>query len=196
MATRSGWTPFDLARAYIAGGARLLQLRAKTLASGAFLDLALAVVEQARSADAQVVVNDRADIARLSGADGVHVGQEDLLPDDVRGVVGADAVVGFSTHSTSQIEAALAMPISYFAVGPVFWTQTKETRYERVGLPLVSAAAERAGGKLPIVAIGGITLETARSVIDAGASSVAVITDLLMGDPEARVRQYLRALRV
>lgn len=194
MAARSGWTPLDLARAYLAGGARLLQLRAKTLESGAFLDLATAVDEEARRVNAHVVINDRADIARLAGSAGVHVGQDDLLPADVRAVVGHDAIVGYSTHSVKQVESALAMPISYFAVGPVFSTRTKDTGYGRVGLTLVGEAATRAKGRMPVVAIGGITLDTAASVIDAGAASVAVITDLLTGNPEARVRQFLSVL--
>ena len=189
-----GWTPLDLTRAYLTGGARLLQLRAKTLASGAFLELALAVEDEARAAGARVIINDRADIARLARSAGVHVGQEDLPPEDVRAVVGPAAIVGFSTHSIEQIDAALGMPIAYFAVGPVFGTETKHTGYERVGLALVRDAAARAAGKMPVVAIGGITLDTARSVIDAGAASVAVITDLLAGNPELRVRQYLSAL--
>jgi thiamine-phosphate pyrophosphorylase len=194
VASRSGWTPLDLARAYLAGGARLLQIRAKTLASGAFLDLAMAIEEEATRVDARVIVNDRADIARLAEVAGVHVGQDDLTPEDARVVVGAEAIVGFSTHSTEQVDAALPMPISYVAVGPVFGTRTKDTGYERVGLPLVRAAAERAAGELPVVAIGGITLDTAPSVIDAGAMSVAVIADLLATNPESRVRQYLSVL--
>jgi thiamine-phosphate pyrophosphorylase len=194
VAARAGWLPLDLARAYLSGGARLLQLRAKTLASGAFLDLAGAVQEEATAAGGRVIVNDRADIARLAGTAGVHVGQEDLLPADVRRVVGEDAVVGYSTHSVEQIQAALTMPISYVAVGPVFSTSTKDTGYDRVGLLLVREAATRAAARMPIVAIGGITVDTARSVIDAGAASIAVITDLLVGDPESRVRQYLSVL--
>jgi thiamine-phosphate pyrophosphorylase len=170
-----------------------LQLRAKTLASGEFLDLAEAIVEDARAASAQVIINDRADVALLSHAAGVHVGQEDLSPADARAVVGDEVIVGLSTHSEAQIEAALREPISYFAVGPVFGTQTKDTGYDRVGLALIGEAARRSGG-IPIVAIGGITIETAHSVITAGATSVAVITDLLAGNPETRVRQYLSVL--
>ena len=194
MAVRSGWTPRDLARAFLGGGARLLQLRAKTLASGEFLDMALAIVDDARRADAHVIVNDRADIAVLSAAAGVHVGQQDLDPEDVRRVVGTEAAVGLSTHSIEQIDGALERPISYLAIGPVFSTRTKETGYDRVGLPLVREAAQRAADKVPVVAIGGITLDTAARVIQAGAASVAVITDLLAGNPESRVRQYLSVL--
>ena len=194
MARGAGWRPRDLARAYLTGGARLLQLRAKTLASGEFLDLAEAIVEDARAASADVIINDRADIALLSHAAGVHVGQEDLSPADARAVVGDEIAVGLSTHSEAQIEAALREPITYLAVGPVFGTQTKDTGYDRVGLALITEAARRSGGGIPIVGIGGITIKTAHSVIGAGATSVAVITDLLAGNPETRVRQYLSVL--
>jgi thiamine-phosphate pyrophosphorylase len=195
-AERSGWTPTDLARAFLAGGARFLQLRAKHLTGAAFLDIAKAIVELARPFDAMVIVNDRADIARLSGADGVHVGQEDLSPRAVRQVVGADAVVGLSTHTMEQLERALDEPVSYVATGPVFGTMTKRTGYDAIGLERVAAAARRTTARsLPLVAIGGITLERAASVVAAGATSVAVIGDLLAtADPEGRTRSYLRVL--
>ena len=192
---RAGWAPRDLARAYLAGGARLLQLRAKSLGSGEFLDLATALVIDARHAGAALIVNDRADIAALSGAAGVHVGQDDLTPQDVRPIVGPDALVGLSTHTNAQIEAALAAPISYLAIGPVFTTETKATGYDSVGYDAVRHAVARAAiGGMPVVAIGGITLDTALQVIASGAASVAVITDLMSGDPERRVRQYLQHL--
>jgi thiamine-phosphate pyrophosphorylase len=193
---RTGWEPRDLARALLAGGSRLLQLRAKTMAGGMCLDLAAAIVEDARAVGAAVIVNDRVDLAVLAGAAGVHVGQEDLSPEDVRKVAGPGMTVGLSTHTREQIEHAIVAPISYFAIGPVFSTATKHTGYESVGLDAVRHAADRgAEAKLPVVAIGGITLDTAPAVIDAGAASVAVITDLVTSDPEKRVRQYLAALR-
>jgi thiamine-phosphate pyrophosphorylase len=140
-------------------------------------------------------VNDRADLARMSGAAGVHVGQDDLAPGEARALVGEGAIVGCSTHTRAQVEAALPLPVDYIAVGPVFGTRTKETGYEPVGLALVSEAARLAGAR-PVVAIGGITLETAPSVIASGAGAVAVIGDLLAGrDPAARVTAYLRAMR-
>jgi thiamine-phosphate pyrophosphorylase len=196
VAARAGWTPRDLARAYLSGGARLLQVRAKALDSGPFLELTQAILEDAGQSGSRVVVNDRADIARLAGAHGVHVGQDDLSPGDVRRIVGDDTIVGLSTHSDSQIGAALAEPISYLAIGPVFSTATKATGYERVGIEAVRQAAARAATvQLPVVAIGGITLATALQVIEAGATSVAVITDLMGTDPEARVREYLALLQ-
>ncbi len=127
-----------------------------------------------------------------AGADGVHVGQTDLPVAEVRGIVGPDAIVGLSTHDRAQVDAALATDASYVAVGPIFSTATKETGYTARGLELVSYAAGR--GK-PVVAIGGITLERAPSVVAAGASAVAVISDILAGDDaEARVRAFLAAL--
>ena len=190
-----GRQPRDVIRAYLSGGARLLQLRAKTLPGAVFLELASALAEDAASAGATFIVNDRADIARLAGAAGVHVGQDDLSPSDVRRVVGPEAIVGRSTHTADQIERATREPISYLAIGPTFVTATKATGYDAIGLDGVADAARRASSHgLPVVAIGGITLETAPGVIAAGAASVAVITDLLDDDPERRVRQYLSAL--
>ncbi len=193
-ASRAGWTPLDLARAFLDGGASLIQVRAKQLASGAFLELSAAAVALARSYHAQVIINDRVDLALLSGATGVHVGQDDLPPAAARRLLGPWAVIGYSTHTIEQLGAAVETPVSYIAVGPVFGTTTKETGYDAVGLDLVSAAA-RLAGRLPVVAIGGITLENARSVIDAGATGVAVIGDLLVGgDPARRARAFLQSL--
>lgn len=193
-ATR-GLDPQDTIRAFLAGGATFLQLRAKALPSAPFLELARAAVALAHAAGARLIVNDRADLALLSRADGVHVGQDDLAADDVRRLVG-DRIVGLSTHTDEQLERALAEPVSYVAIGPVFRTATKATGYDAVGLTQVRRAAAIAARRgLPLVAIGGITLENARSVIDAGATSVAVIGDLLTaGDPERRVREFIRAL--
>ena len=168
-------------------------------AAGAMLAAAEGIVARAKGFGALVVVNDRADVARLAGAGGVHVGQEDLSPAAVRAVLGADAVVGLSTHDAEQRRLALEQPIDYLAVGPVFRTGTKATGYQPLGRDEVGRAAEQIAGAgaagIELVAIGGITLDTARSVIEAGARSVAVISDLLVGgDPSARVRQFLREL--
>lgn len=190
-----GRRPRDVARAFLAGGARLLQLRAKPLGSGAFLDLAGDLMDAVADAGATLIVNDRADVAHLAGAGGVHVGQEDLSPADVRLIVGGSAVVGRSTHTADQIARAVGEPISYLAIGPTFATATKATGYEAIGLAGVADAVRRAApAGLPVVAIGGITLDTAPRVIAAGAASVAVITDLVDDDPERRVRRYLTAL--
>jgi thiamine-phosphate pyrophosphorylase len=187
-----GHDPMALAAAYLAGGARVLQLRCKDDSSGLFLALADRLGRLARERGATVIINDRPDIARLSGAAGVHVGQDDLSVADARSIVGADAIVGISTHDEAQVDAALDGPATYIAIGPIFGTSTKDTGYGARGLDLVRYAAGR--GK-PVVAIGGITLERAVSVIDAGAAGLAVITDLLTGDDaEARTREFIRAI--
>ena len=194
LAVRGGWTPIDLARAFLDGGATVVQLRGKQLGSAAFLDLADAVVRLARPYHANIIVNDRADIALMSGAAGVHVGQDDLLPSAARRLLGQAAVIGLSTHSVAQVEGALREPISYVAVGPVFGTRSKDTGYAAVGLDLVGSAA-RLAVELPVVAIGGINLENARTVIDAGATAVAVISDLLVGnDPRRRTQAFVQEL--
>jgi len=193
-AAAAGWAPLDLAARFFEGGATLVQLRAKRLASGPLLDLSLALVALGRPYGAEVVVNDRVDVAVLSRAAGAHVGQDDLAPADARAQLGPDAILGVSTHDSSQFARAMQEPASYIAVGPVFGTRTKDTGYAPVGLELVRAA-RRLGPAVPIVAIGGITLETAPSVIDAGATAVAVIGDLLgSGDPASRTRAYLQSL--
>jgi thiamine-phosphate pyrophosphorylase len=163
--------------------------------SGPFLDLAFAIVDDVRAANATFIINDRADIAVLSGANGLHIGQTDLAPGDARRVIGSSTILGLSTHAKEQWEAAVREPVSYIAIGPTFGTATKATGYDAVGLTVVEqAAAAAAAHGLPAVAIGGITIDNARSVIDAGAASVAIISGLLTGDPEARCRDFLRAL--
>jgi thiamine-phosphate pyrophosphorylase len=149
-------------------------------------------MHEATAYAATIIVNDRVDLAKMAGAGGVHVGQDDLPPAEARAILGDRAIVGYSTHSIEQVEAALAQPVTYIAVGPVFGTTSKDTGYESVGLELVRRAARASAGR-PIVAIGGITIATAVSVIEAGATSVAVIGDL-MPDPESRVAEYVRRL--
>lgn len=183
--------PVELAATWLKAGVRLLQLRVKQGPDRAFLELSDAIARLAHESDARLIVNDRCDIALLSGADGVHVGQDDLPPDDVRTLLGAGGTIGVSSHDSQEVDRALASAADYIAVGPVFGTTTKETGYDARGLGLVRYASGR--GK-PVVAIGGITVETAPAVIAAGASAVAVISDLLAGGAEERVREYLRAL--
>ena len=204
-----GLDPRAVAAGCFQGGARWLQIRHKWDAepgaepppgragkhptgSGRFLVLADDIARIAAPFGAQVIVNDRADICRMAKCAGVHVGQEDLPAEDVRHIVGAEAIVGLSTHDRAQVDAALRTSATYIAVGPIYETATKMTGYGARGLDLVGYAANR--GK-PVVAIGGITLERAPEVLRAGASAVAVITDVLTGgDPEARTRAYLDAL--
>ncbi len=194
VANLAGHTVPALAEAFIEGGARLIQLRSKLAPSGRFVEQAQAVAALAHPAGALVVVNDRVDVAMAAGLRAVHLGQDDVPVAMARRVLGEEGFIGLSTHTREQVDAALYEPIDYLAVGPIFATTTKDPGYDAVGLDLIAYAASRT--ELPIVAIGGITLERARRVLDAGARSVAVIGDLLRtGDPAARVGEFLRALR-
>lgn len=191
VASAHGWALVDLAAAVLGGGARLVQVRGKNLSSAALLEVSRQVVALAAPFGAAVLVNDRADVAVLAGAAGVHVGQDDLSPTDARAIVGPDALVGVSTHSADQIAVAARAPVSYIAVGPVFGTSTKHTGYDALGLGLVRQAAAT---YLDVVAIGGVTLDRVPQVMAAGATSVAVITDLLAGgNPAARTRAFVDA---
>ena len=195
VAEAHGWNIVDLGQSLLRGGARLLQVRATRTPAARLLVACDALVAAARRFDARVIVNDRADIALMSGAAGVHVGQGDLPAERARMLLGTEAIIGRSTHTTAQIDAALDEPIDYIAVGPIFTTSTKkDVGCNPGGLRLVRLAVARAG-RTPIVAIGGITLDSAESVIEAGASAVAIISDLLAGgNPEQRARAFLSAL--
>ena len=174
-----------------AGGVRLVQLRAKDQTDSAFLAWIRPAVAPARAAGLRVIVNDRPDLALIVGADGVHVGQEDLSPADCRRLLGPEATVGLSTHRLDQVEAARREPIDYLAVGPVFATTGKRAPDPVVGLDLVRRARERTG--LPLVAIGGIDAARARAVVEAGADGLAVIGALLEEDDLGAALRRLRA---
>ena len=177
----------SLARA----GARLIQLRVKGLSDRRWLAMAGAALAAARASGAYLVVNDRADIARIAGADGLHVGQDDLAGTDARTVVGPGVLLGVSTHSLDQLAAAATEAVDYLAIGPVFPTRTKDNPDPVVGLEMVRRA--RAATTRPLVAIGGITRANARSVVEAGADGVAVISDLLDAPDLARAFTELAA---
>ena len=189
-----GVDPVAFAMACVNGGARLLQVRQKDLSggSGAFLEIARAMVDTTAASATRVIVNDRADIAVMAGAAGVHVGQQDLPAAEARAIIGTAAIVGISTHTEAQIDEAADGGADYIAVGPIFRTSTKDTGYDPRGLGLVRYAA--ATGK-PVVAIGGLTLANAGGVFEAGGRSVAIISDLLLrDDPERRVREFLETV--
>lgn len=185
--------PLVVAVACLRGGAQLLQLRSKTTRGAAFLALADAIAAAARDYRAVFLVNDRADIAWMAGAAGVHLGQNDLPIAEIRRILGPAALLGLSTHDERQVDAALGSNADYLAVGPIFGTATKDTGYAARGLDLVRYAAGR--GK-PVAAIGGITLARAREVVAAGATAIAVISDLLREDPERRTRQFIDLVHV
>jgi thiamine-phosphate pyrophosphorylase len=178
------------AEALLEAGARILQFRHKSFFSRSAFQDASRIAELCRSAGALFVVNDRADIAMLLNA-GLHLGQDDLSPADARRILPTPTIIGFSTHNEDQLRAADLEPVDYLAIGPIFATGSKQNPDPVVGLDRLRAL--RTLTSKPLVAIGGITRANARSVIDAGADSVAVISDLLL-DPRKSAEEFLRVL--
>jgi thiamine-phosphate pyrophosphorylase len=178
-----------------AAGVGLLQYRNKTGAPREILEIAATIRDVMRDGDCRLIMNDRADLAVLAGWDGVHVGQGDLSPEDARKVVGAERWIGVSTHTEEQVRLAELSCADYVAVGPVFATGTKQDAEPVIGL--VGVRLARAMTKKPIVAIGGVTRANARSVIEAGADSVAVISALIVDEEsvEKVARDFLDVLR-
>ena len=175
------------------GGARLIQLRDKMSSPREFYESALDAVRVARRLGVLLIINDRVDIAIAVGADGVHLGQDDLPPERVRSLIGPDRIIGFSTHTLQQAAEADSLPIDYLAVGPVFETSTKENPDAVVGLELLREVKSRI--RKPLVAIGGISLERASLATEAGADFVAVISDLYSTDDLAgRTREFIQRL--
>lgn len=173
-----------------AAGVQLMQLRCKQASAAQMHALASELATMLRPTGVRLIVNDRADVAALSGASGVHVGQEDLPVEDARRLCAPPLWVGVSTHNLEQLRQADGTSADYIAVGPVFHTGTKANPDPVVGVEFVKAA--RRLTRKPLVAIGGITLESAAEVFRAGADSLAVISDLIAApDSAQRAAAYL-----
>jgi thiamine-phosphate pyrophosphorylase len=184
--------PVRLALDLLDGGASLVQIRHKAASSGILIHEVDEVLK-ASPRHVRIVVNDRPDVARLAGAFGVHLGQEDLPPSLARTVLAEGQAIGYSTHNMSQALEAEGAPVDYIAVGPIFATSTKKNPAPLVGLERLREICSRV--HKPVVAIGGITLESAQDVLDCGAASVAVIGDLLRhGNLTERTRTWVRRL--
>jgi thiamine-phosphate pyrophosphorylase len=173
----SGLTHAEQTRAFIEGGATLVQLREKSTDMRAFYDDVVDALDLAREHGMRLLINDRVDIAMLTRVDGVHLGQDDLSPAEARKLLGPEAIIGFSTHSIEQVSDAMKEPIDYIAFGPIFSTSTKTDPDPIVGLELLQEA-KRIAGEMPIVAIGGIDAANVASVLAAGADSAAMIREL------------------
>ncbi|HKH99908.1 MAG TPA: thiamine phosphate synthase [Candidatus Sulfotelmatobacter sp.] len=184
------------AKEFVAGGCTLLQYRNKSGNARVMLEQARELRRQARAGvpapHVRLIMNDRADLCLAVDFDGVHVGQEDLSPESVRVIIGPERWLGVSTHDPEQLRAADLTSADYLAIGPVFATSSKEKPDPVVGLEGVRRA--RALTRKPLVAIGGITRANAASVIEAGADSVAVISDLLR-EPRKSAEEFFRILR-
>jgi thiamine-phosphate pyrophosphorylase len=181
----------------VASGCTLLQYRNKTGNARVMLDQARSLRRQLRARapaphGLKLIMNDRADLCLIAEFDGVHLGQDDLLPESVRSIIGTGRWLGVSTHNPEQIQEADRTSADYLAIGPVFSTSSKDKPDPVVGLEGVRRARQLT--RKPLVAIGGITRGNAASVIKAGADSVAVISDLLR-EPRKSAEEFFRILR-
>ncbi len=180
-------SPPAAAEAILEAGARILQFRHKDFFSRAVYEDAERVAQLCRGAGALFVMNDRADLAVLLGA-ALHLGQDDLEPADARRILPAPGIIGYSTHNRRQLSAGGSQPVDYLAIGPIFATGSKQNPDPVVGVEQLRVLRGVTGK--PLVAIGGITRQNARAVLDAGADSVAVIGDLY---PDPLAKSGLRA---
>jgi thiamine-phosphate pyrophosphorylase len=189
IADASFGDPIQIAKSLFDGGARLVQVRNKNGNARELLEQVDRILFNAPD-DAQVIVNDRADVALTAPPAGVHLGQTDLPVVEARQILGSDRIIGFSTHNAEQALAADQLPVDYVAVGPIFPTATKANPDPAVGLETLADIC--ASIRKPVVAIGGIKLENAAVVLEAGAHSIAVIRDVLDSpDIVSRVRRWI-----
>jgi len=195
VAARRGIDPVSAAVSILEAGAQVLQFRHKGFLSREIFENVERIAALCREGRVLLVVNDRADLARLMGA-ALHLGQDDLLPTAARRVTGPETFIGFSTHNERQLRAAQSEPVDYLALGPIFGTGSKHNPDPVVGLEVLRRL--RPLTERPLVAIGGITREHARAVLDAGADSLAVIGDLFPedGNLRARIEEWLRLTTV
>lgn len=179
-------------RRLIKGGAEIIQLRDKDSEPGQFCEQARLAIEIAREHGVRIIINDRVDLALILKADGVHLGQDDLPPSAARKILGEKAIIGFSTHSVEQAAEAAKFPVDYLAIGPIFATKTKKNPEKTVG-PEVLSQVRLQIGDIPLVAIGGITRENFRELLECGADSVAVISGILTpsDDIVENIRMFL-----
>ena len=176
--TLSSLSHAEQVKRLIAGGATFIQLREKNNSVRAFHTDAAEAISIARSAGANVIINDRVDVALALGADGVHLGQADMPVAAARRLLGDDAIIGFSTHNLEQVKAALDLPINYLAFGPIFPTQSKRNPDPVAGLDALGII-KSLNSRLPVVAIGGIDKSNVVQVWSAGADSAAIISAIV-----------------
>jgi thiamine-phosphate pyrophosphorylase len=195
----SGLSHAEQVARLIDGGATFIQLREKHLSPREFYEEAGDALKVARERGVKLIINDRVDIALALGADGVHLGQDDMPPEAARALLGVGAVIGFSTHNVEQAIAAARLPVDYIAVGPVFATASKENPDPVIGLEGLRRV-RAAVPSIPLVAIGGVTRENAPSVLDSGADSVAVISAIHSLENPSEItrltRDFLSVLQV
>ena len=181
----------DVVRQAVAGGASMVQLREKTASTREFVELARALVAMLRPCGVPLLINDRVDVALAAGADGVHVGQDDMPAADVRALLGPDAIIGLSVTGEVETRAALGQPVDYLGAGPVFATATKKDAGAPQGVAGLAAMVALAA--VPVVGIGAIKEDNVRAVLETGASGVAVVSAICSAsDPRAAAAQLRR----
>lgn len=193
----SGLSHAEQVRRLAAGGAILVQLREKHSGAREFYEEAKTALDVARACGVRLIINDRVDIAFALGADGVHLGQDDLPPEAARRILGEKAIIGFSTHNLEQAKKAARLSVDYIALGPVFATVSKENPDPVLGLAALKNVRAALLATTPLVAIGGINAEKIQEVLAAGANSVAVI-GMLLAEPEKiseRTREIFNRLK-
>ncbi len=187
----------DIVKMIIEGGARIIQLRAKDVSTRDFIEAARIIKQTikpiAKKNKIKFIINDRVDIAMLICSDGVHLGQDDLPIKEARKILGKNKVIGISTHNIKEAVLAEKLGADYISFGPIFATSTKNDAQKPKGIDGLKKAREAV--KTPIVAIGGITLENVKDVYNAGADSVAVISDILKSkDIKKKVHNFIKLL--
>jgi thiamine-phosphate pyrophosphorylase len=190
---QTGLTPVEMASALARVQVSLVQFRHKGVYTREVLALAEEVGKIVKQSGARYIINDRADIALLLAADGIHVGQDDLPPAEVRKLAGKQMILGYSTHNEQQLREGDREPVDYLALGPIFGTPSKQNPDPVVGA--AELARLRAFTTKPLVAIGGIARANAREVLAAGANSLAVISDAVGPDLDARLAEWISLTR-
>jgi thiamine-phosphate pyrophosphorylase len=181
---------YSILKELVKGGARIVQIRDKSTPTDELFEDLKRSVEFASKRNVVLILNDRCDLVLCSGASGVHLGSNDLPPEAARSLLGRSRIIGFSTHSLQEVRKASTLPIQYIGFGPVFKTSTKENAAPVLGLQKLRQACTESA--VPVVAIGGIGLSQVVKVLEAGASSVAVISDLMTApDIARRMQEFL-----
>ena len=173
----------------IEGGATFIQLREKYASPEDFYEAAQLALEYARKRGVKIIINDRVDIALALKADGVHLGQDDLPPEEARKILGGKAIIGFSTHNLEQAIHAAKLPVDYLAIGPIYATATKKNPDQTIGLEGIRTVG-KAVGDFPLVVVGGINYRNLPEIFESGADSAAIISDLI-GEPD-KITQKMR----
>jgi thiamine-phosphate pyrophosphorylase len=186
-----GRPQLDVVRSALAGGIRMVQYRDKELPGETFAQEAAAVLRECRAYGALLILNDRVEIVKAIGADGVHLGQDDMDPREARRILGSKAIIGLSTHTREEVEAAQGLPLDYINIGPMFPTATKDhSQYGALGLAKVLELSRL--NRFPFTTMGGIKKSHLAELFRSGIRTVAMVTEISQApDPAAKVRELL-----